>query len=409
MDHDQSMRVIGLISGTSYDGIDVAAAELWFDGDALNARLLGHTTVEYEPAIRDAIGAVLPPHSITVAQVAALDTGIGQAFARAAVHAIDRFCGGSADLVVSHGQTVFHWLQEGRALGSLQIGQPAWIAERSGLPVVSDLRNRDIAAGGQGAPLVAMFDMLLLAGLAGRPAALNIGGIANLTVVPTDGQPLAYDTGPGNALIDAAVLHYSDGHATYDLDGARAAAGRVHDGLLKHLLDDAYYRRTGPKSTGKEHFHLDYLLDAVRAAGVLRSEDVIATVTELTAATIAAECRRHRVSVVIVSGGGADNPVLMRSLASAIGSVPLLRSDEVGVPAAAKEAMAFAVLGFLTVHGVDGTMPACTGATRPVLLGTITPGRSPLVLPPPAAAPRCLTISPVRRAVGHPSGGSGGG
>ena len=397
MEGPQPMRVIGLISGTSYDGIDAAAVELWLDGNLLYARLLGHMVVEYEPELHRAIGAVLPPHPITVADVGKLDTMLGQAFARVAVEAVKRFCAGTAHLVVSHGQTVFHWLEDGRACGSLQIGQSAWIAEWSGLPVVSDLRNRDIAAGGQGAPLVSIFDTLLLAGGDGRPAALNIGGIANLTIVPPDGPAVAFDTGPGNALIDAAVLHYSNGRSAYDAGGKWAAAGRVHDGLLKRLLDDDYYRRTGPKSTGKEQFHLGYLLKAVGATGDISPEDVVATVTELTAATIALECRRHQISELLVSGGGANNPVLMRTLVQALGSVPVYRSDDLGVPSEAKEAIAFAVLGFLTVHGIDGTIISCTGARRPVLLGRITPGRSPLTLPAPASAPRRLAICDARR------------
>jgi anhydro-N-acetylmuramic acid kinase len=386
------MRVIGLISGTSYDGIDVAAVELQVDDAVLNARLLGHTTIEYESAVRDAIGTILPPHSCTSAEVARLDTLIGQAFADAAIEGIRRFCAGTADLVVSHGQTVFHWLENGIARGSLQIGQPAWIAERTGLPVVADLRNRDIAAGGQGAPLVSMFDVLLLDGHDRRAAALNIGGIANVTIVPFDGPPVAFDTGPGNALIDAAVRHYSGGRSTYDAEGGWAAAGRVHDGLLKHLLDDEYYRRAGPKSTGKEKFHLDYLLDAVRAVGGVPPEDVVTTVTELTAVTIAMECRKQRVSEIVVSGGGADNPVLMQFLARNLNGVLIRRSDDLGVPTRAKEAMAFAVLGFLTVHNVNATVPSCTGARRSVLLGSVTPGAELLTLQPLRTAPRRLAV-----------------
>ncbi len=341
------MRIIGLISGTSYDGIDVAAVELALEGDVLTMRLLGSSVVEYDPALHEAIGAVLPPNQITVADVAKLDTALGQAFARAAAIAVDRYCAGRAHLVVLHGQTVYHWLEGGQALGSLQIGEPAWIAELCGLPVVSGLRTRDIAAGGQGAPLVGTVDALLLSGRSGTPAALNIGSIANLTVVPSDGPVLAFDTGPGNALIDAAVLHYSGGESAYDADGAWASAGQVHAGLFNHLLGDEYYKGTGPKSTGKEYFNLEYLLAAVSKFGEMRAQDVIATVTELTAATIAASCRHHRVTEIVISGGGADNPVLMRSLTAALGSMPVYRSDDLGIPAEAKEAIAFAVLGFL--------------------------------------------------------------
>lgn len=381
-----------MISGTSYDGIDVAAVELALEKDVLTLRLLGSSVVEYDPVLHDAIGAVLPPHQITIADVAKLDTALGRAFAQAAALAVDQYCGGRADLVVSHGQTVYHWLEGGQALGSLQIGEPAWIAELCGLPVVSGLRTRDIAAGGQGAPLVGTVDALLLSGRSGTPAALNIGGIANITIVPTDGPVLAFDTGPGNALIDAAVLHYSDGESAYDADGAWAATGKVHTGLLNHLLADDYYQETGPKSTGKEYFHLPYLLSALEEFSEIPAEDVIATVTELTVATIAASCRAHRVTEIAISGGGADNPILMRSLTEAIGDVPIYRSDNLGIPAEAKEAVAFAVLGFLTFNGIEGTIPTCTGAKRSTLIGNITPGSSPLILPEPSASPLRMEV-----------------
>jgi anhydro-N-acetylmuramic acid kinase len=386
------VRIIGLNSGTSYDGIDVAAVDLALEGDVLTLRLLGSSVVEYDPALRDAIGAVLWPNQITVADVAKLDTALGQAFARAAAAAVDRYCAGRAHLVVSHGQTVYHWLEGGQALGSLQIGEPAWIAELCGLPVVSGLRTRDIAAAGQGAPLVGTFDALLLSGRSGTPAALNIGGIANLTVVPSNGPVLAFDTGPGNALIDAAVLHFSNGESAYDADGAWALAGQVHHGLLNHLLSDEYYKETGPKSTGKEYFHLQYLLTAVEKFPGIRAEDVIATATELTAATIAASSRDHQVTEIVISGGGADNPVLMRSLTGALGAVPIYRSDVLGIPAEAKEAVAFAVLGFLTFNGIEGTIPTCTGAKRATLIGNITPGESPLILPEPSTSPLRIVI-----------------
>jgi anhydro-N-acetylmuramic acid kinase len=287
--------------------------------------------------------------------------------------------------VVSHGQTVFHWVEDGRVLGTLQLGSPAWIAELTGLPVVSDLRSRDVAAGGQGAPLVSFVDALLLERGAAPVAALNLGGIANLTVVPPAGagEPYAFDAGPANALIDAAVRLVTGGSETMDRDGRRAAAGSVREDLLARLLDDPYYERPPPKSTGRERFDLGYLLRAVGTPAAADGDDLVATVTAHAAEVVARACRRYRVADVFVSGGGSRNPALMGELVARAPAVRFGRSAELGLPEGAKEAYAFAVLGFLTFHGVPATLPSCTGARRAVLLGSITPGAEPLRLPPP--------------------------
>ncbi|WP_217144529.1 anhydro-N-acetylmuramic acid kinase [Streptomyces sp. AC627_RSS907] len=388
------MRVIGLMSGTSHDAIEAGAADLVLRGDALVMRPLGHLSVPYPDDLRDLIAASLPPSATTARTIAVLDTGIGQAFAYAAVRAVRELCGGSADLVVSHGQTLYHWVEDGTVRGTLQLGQPAWIAEATGLPVVSDLRSRDVAAGGQGAPLVAMTDVLALGTLPGTPAALNLGGIANLTVVAPGANPLAFDTGPANALMDAAVRHFTGGASQYDEGGRRAAGGRVDPALLRVLLDDPYYRRPAPKSTGKERFHLPYLQEALAVAPVPGPDDVLATLARLTAVTVADACRAHEVTRLIVSGGGAHNPVLMDMLAEELPGVPLTSSDALGLPPDAKESLAFALLGFLSVNGLPGAVPSGTGARRASLLGTITPGLTPLRLPEPAArAPRVLRVT----------------
>jgi anhydro-N-acetylmuramic acid kinase len=229
-------RVIGLMSGTSCDGIDAAACDLRLDGDTLVLRPLGMVTEHYDDELRAGLATAFPPSRTTVRDVCRLDTGIGQAFARAARRANDELCGGRAELAVSHGQTVYHWVDGGRVHGTLQLGQPAWIAEAAGLPVVTGLRTRDVAAGGQGAPLVSLVDALWLAGRPGRPVALNLGGIANVTVLGDRGVPLAFDTGPANALLDAAVTHRTGGRRTYDADGELAARGRVDEELLRALL-----------------------------------------------------------------------------------------------------------------------------------------------------------------------------
>ncbi|MFJ3304189.1 anhydro-N-acetylmuramic acid kinase [Streptomyces sp. NPDC086549] len=372
------MLVIGLMSGTSYDAVDAAAAELRLDGDALVLKPLGTVSEPYDGALRELLAAALPPAAVPLAQVCRLDTRIGQAFAAAAVRADRELCDGRAELVASHGQTVYHWADGGRVHGTLQLGQPAWIAEATGLPVVADFRPRDVAAGGQGAPLVSLVDLLWLRGRAGTPVALNIGGIANLTA--PDGT--AFDTGPGCALTDAAAWEFSGGRLAYDADGALAARGRVHGPLLDRLLAEPYYARPAPKTTGKELFHSGYL----RAAGVdgLPAEDVLATLTELTARTVADAVRSVGATEVVASGGGTRNPALMAMLRHRLPGVAVRVSDALGLPSQAKEAYAFAVLGFLTAHGLAGTEPVSTGARHPSILGSVTPGRDGLRLPPPA-------------------------
>jgi anhydro-N-acetylmuramic acid kinase len=327
-------------------------------------------------------------------EVCRLDTAVGQEFAAAAERARQRHPG--AALVVAHGQTMFHWVrQDGHVGGTLQIGRPAWIAERCGLPVVSDLRSADVAAGGQGAPLVSLFDVLLLETDAGEPrAALNLGGIANLTVVGPSEAPIAYDAGPANALIDAAIVAVTGGTETFDRDGVRAARGTVDEALLTLLLDDFYLAQPPPKTTGKERYHHAFTEDALDHLGRdLAPDDLVATLTAHAAEVAAAECRRHGVAEVIASGGGTDNPTLMKALADRLAPARLRTIDGLGIPSAAKEAYAFAALGFLTWHGLPGNVASCTGARHPAVLGTITPGPAPLRMP--AATPK----PPVRLSV----------
>jgi anhydro-N-acetylmuramic acid kinase len=372
------------MSGTSYDAIDAAAADIVLKDGTLAVTPLGMIGERYDEALRAALAGALPPAATTLAQVCRLDTGIGQAFAEAAVRADRQLCCGKAELIASHGQTVYHWAEDGRVHGTLQLGQPAWIAEATGCPVVSDFRPRDVAAGGQGAPLVSLVDVLWLRGRPGVPVALNLGGIASVTVAGASGDPVAFDTGPANALIDAAVVEVTRGRAAYDEDGALAAAGRVHAPLLERLLSEPYYRLPPPKTTGKELFHAVRLRAALSGFEALAPEDVVATLTRLTARTVADAVRPLGATEVVASGGGTRNPALMAALRAELAGTPLRTSDELGVPAAAKEAYAFAVLGFLTVHGLVGTVPACTGARGARVLGSLTPGNRPLRLAPPS-------------------------
>ncbi|NUR49356.1 MAG: anhydro-N-acetylmuramic acid kinase [Hamadaea sp.] len=369
------MRVLGLSSGTSYDGIDAALVDFEADGDTLTARLMATSLSPYTERTRAAIQAALPPNQVDLGAVCRLDTWIGQEFAEAAA----AYAETGPELVCSHGQTLYHWVDNGQTRGTLQLGQPAWIAERTGLPVIADVRARDVAAGGQGAPLVAILDYLLLSG---RPdaGALNIGGIANLTV---PGRGLAYDTGPGNALIDA-VARQATGRA-YDEDGELARSGRVLPGLLGDLLQDPYYARRPPKSTGKELFHPGYL-------GTVEADptDLLATVTELTAVTIAAEIAEHGLATVVVSGGGVRNGYLMERLTEVAQPAVLTTSAALGVPAESKEALLFALIGWLTAHGLAGSIATCTGARTASVLGSVT---GPLE-PRTATMPARLIVQP---------------
>ncbi len=288
------MRALGMISGTSHDGIDVAVCDFRMEADTLVGRVELLDAVPYSPAVRAAIVEVLPPAATTVAAVTRLDTLIGREFATAATTAIERHTAhghGPVDLVCSHGQTVFHWVEGGIAEGTLQLGQPSWIAEATGLPVVSDVRSADLAAGGQGAPLVPLLDTLVLEPFVsqGRTvAALNLGGISNVTVCAPGVDPIAWDIGSANALIDAAVSSDGSTDLSFDRDGALARAGTVVPGLLDVLLGEPYYRSPAPKSTGKELFHAAYVEAAVaRHGATVPLADLVATLVELTARTVA--------------------------------------------------------------------------------------------------------------------------
>jgi anhydro-N-acetylmuramic acid kinase len=379
------VKVLGMISGTSHDGIDAAVVDFNLQDGLLSGVVLDAATTPYDPGLREHLRRTLPPAELRFADVCELDTLIGQAFASAAATAIART--GPVDLICSHGQTVFHWVDGEHALGTLQLGQPAWIAERTGTPVVADLRIRDITAGGQGAPLVSQMDVLLLSALPGNPAALNLGGIANMTLLRGPRGPLAYDIGPANTLMDAAMIAFSGGALGYDDDGRLAATGRIDDALLADLLREPYYALPVPRTTGKELFNAAYLEAALGRHARLRIEDVLATVTALTAETVATEVRRHGVDTLVASGGGCDNPTLMAMLVGRLPGVAVRLSTEFGAPTSAKEAIAFALIGWHTAHGLPAVVPSCTGARVARILGTIVPGTGPLRLPDPIDQP----------------------
>lgn len=379
------MIILGLMSGTSLDAIDVAAARFTRDGNTLHLDKLGAIECPWPTDTRRRLLAALPPAGTTLGEICALDVLAGEAFAQAALTGL-RTLAPDAALVCSHGQTVFHWIEGGRARGTLQIGQPALIAEATGLPVISDLRARDIASGGQGAPLAGTLDALWLAGPGGPRAALNLGGIANITVV-AGGTVSAWDTGPASCLMDVAAQQVAG--LPCDQDGALARAGSVRQDALDRLLAEPYYARPAPKSTGRELFHTGYVAERLAGLPLLSGPDLLATLTELTARTVAQACRDAGVREVVASGGGVRNPALMDALRRALHPAMLVTSDERGMPADAKEAYLFALLGWLSWHGLPGAV-ATGGAPR--VLGRVLPGAGPLRMPAPGGPVTRLVV-----------------
>jgi anhydro-N-acetylmuramic acid kinase len=385
------MRVLGLSSGTSLDAIDAALVGLHVEQGTMRLSVIDCTEWPWPAPLRAQLrhladpAVSVPPREVALASMAA-----GEAFATAASSAV-RAAGllpEDVAVIASHGQTIHHAIDDdGRALASLQVGEAAVIAERTRRTVVADFRPRDIAAGGQGAPLVGFLDALLFAESERPVAAVNIGGIANVTLVPA-GAPLeavAWDTGPGNTLIDALARRLL--RRACDEGGAVAATGALHEDLLAELLAHEYYARRPPKSTGRELFG-----EAAAAALTKRGRtsampdaDLLATVTELTARTIAIGIRDAGgawPAVLHVGGGGVRNTTLMRALDAALSreaphgaAPPAIRMvDAAGIPAAAKEAICFAVLGHEALHGRPNTLPGATGARRAAVLGAIWPG-----------------------------------
>ncbi len=380
--------IVGLMTGTSADAVDAVLVR--FSGLGLEARheIVAYRETPFEPALRREVLEVAAAAELAPERLMRLDAALGECFAAAVLELLAgaRVDRGRIDAVGSHGQTVRHIPRhrgDGQAL-TLQLGSAALLAEHSGLTVVSDFRTRDTAAGGEGAPLVPLADWWLFRSPDEARALLNLGGMANVTWLARGGSlsdVLAFDTGPGNAVLDALMSLRSGGRETHDPDGAVAARGRVNEALLAELLEDPFFALPPPRSTGREHFGDGYavqLLDLGRSLG-LSEEDVLATAVELTAASVAAGLQgfivpRGRPDAVYVSGGGVRNRTLMRALERRIAGVSLQPLAVLGVPPEAKEALAFAFLAHQTLCGLAGNVPSATGAAHPVVLGHITPG-----------------------------------
>ena len=368
---------VGLMSGTSLDGISAAVARFTPIGaDAFDVELLGFYVHEYAPAQRDRLLAAMRDGSAREYCRLAVDFGGWLADAAVAVLAEAGVARADVRAIGSHGQTLWH--EPGHS--TWQLDAPAVIAERTGLAVVSDFRVRDVAAGGQGAPLVPIADALLFGG--GRWRALqNIGGIGNVTVVPPDGtlaSVRAFDTGPGVGVLDA-VVRALDPALRYDRDGLIAARGRVLQPVIDHLLADAYFAAEPPKSTGRELFDAAYVqrfIAQCRTEGDVSDADIIATATAFTAATIADAYRRfipEPITEALVSGGGAKNPVLLSMVRAAVAPLDVVTFDARYFDGEAKEAVAFALLAHLYLEGIPGNVTTATGARGRRVLGMLTP------------------------------------
>jgi anhydro-N-acetylmuramic acid kinase len=388
------MKVIGMISGTSFDGIDAGCFDITVTDGVMSAKLIGFESYEYKKDVHELIAKAMPPQTTDLESICILDTYIGQEFARAAVD-LSKNLGITADLIVSHGQTVFHWIdQSHKARGTLQIGEPTWIAEATGVTVLSNIRSRDVVVGGHGAPLVSILDQLLLGSHDEPVAALNLGGISNVTVTGKGLTPVAYDIGPANGLLDAAISAFTGGASHYDEDGKLAASGTVDSAILKKLLEEPYYALAAPKSTGKELFHLPYITAHFGEVSSWKIEDVMATLLALTVETVALDVEKYKVSQLFVAGGGSANPEMMKALTQRLAPCEVLSMASLGVDPRQKEALAFAIMGYLSAYGQPGSIPSCTGASKATILGSFTPGSGPLQMPAPlATAPTKLVIA----------------
>jgi anhydro-N-acetylmuramic acid kinase len=400
-----SILVLGMMSGTSADGIDVALAGISGAPPNLNAKLLGHTSVKFPPALRKEILSVGEQHPITAGALSQLNFRLGELFADAALAACRKFrvSPKRIALIGSHGQTIFHQGKPVNYLGhptasTLQIGEPAIVAARTGITTVGDFRPADIALGGQGAPLVPYADYLLYRHLKLGRVSLNLGGIANITVIPDAAKPhqvFAFDTGPANMLIDALVSQFTRGRLRFDKNAQLAALGRSNPALLDELLRDPYLKLAPPKSTGREYYGHAYLEKILSLGRRHRAKpnDLIRAATIFTALSVVDALNRFvlpktKIHQLIVSGGGAHNPLILAQLSAALGkqvgkghvgarfsaSLPIevFPSSRLGIPEDAKEAFAFALLAYETFHQRPANITSATGARGPAILGKIS-------------------------------------
>jgi anhydro-N-acetylmuramic acid kinase len=376
--------VAGIMSGTSADGIDVALAHITGKGFNLHIELLSHEHFSYPKAVRQAVLQAMNAVRASVPDLSRLNFLLGELYARA-VRQAQQSGKNKIELIGCHGQTIYHQGEAESYFGkkitcTWQTGEAAVIADRVGVPVVSDFRPADMAAGGKGAPLVPFLDYVLLRDRRAGRIAQNLGGIANLTAIPANAKPedvIAFDTGPGNMVMDQLMQLLL--HRSYDRNGDIARRGNVLQPVLKEALRNPFFRQKPPKTAGREEFGREYANRFLARCGKARKEDIIATATALTVASIAEALKKFVISKnkyrdYIISGGGADNRTLIAMLTAEVSNLglKLSRIDNFGIPSQAKEALAFAVLAYQTWHRQPSNIPPATGASRPAVLGKIT-------------------------------------
>ncbi|MGC1107711.1 MAG: anhydro-N-acetylmuramic acid kinase, partial [Candidatus Acidiferrales bacterium] len=385
----RGMLALGMMSGTSADGIDVALVRISGSPSSPRAYLVNFSAFPYPPAVRAAVLRLANGAATSTREISQLNFRLGALFAHAALRACNRFrvSPHRISLIGSHGQTIYHQGAATPFLGApvastLQIAEPAVIAERTGIATIADFRPADIAAGGQGAPLVPFVDYLLYRHARVGRIALNIGGIANLTVIPAAAQPrdlFAFDTGPGNMIIDALAAHFTRGRLRFDRNAQLARRGHLVPSLLNQLLAHPFFRKSPPKTAGREEFGADYTARLITLAKRRRipPTDLLHTATAFTAASIAQACetfvfpRARKIDELILAGGGARNPLLIAYLVAFLPSLKIIPADAFGVPADAKEAFAFAVLAYAAWHEHANNLRSATGARHPAILGKI--------------------------------------
>jgi len=384
----KAMLVLGMMSGTSADGIDVALARISGAPPNLSAKLIGHASVRFPGQLRKEILRVGEQLPISAGALSQLNFRLGVLFADAALAACRKFrvARGRISLIGSHGQTIFHQGWPVPCFGSptastLQIGEPSVIAARTGIATIGDFRPADMALGGQGAPLVPYVDYLLYRHVRLGRVSLNLGGIANITVLPRAAKPqqvFAFDTGPANMLIDALVLHFTR-RQRFDKSARLAAQGRSNPALLDEFLRDPYLKLVPPKTTGREYYGHTYLkkILALGRRHHAKPNDLIRAATIFTALSVVDALNRfilkkEKIDQLIVSGGGAHNPLILAQLSAALPGIEVLPSSRLGVPEDAKEAFAFALLAYETFHQRPSNLPSATGARGPAILGKIS-------------------------------------
>jgi anhydro-N-acetylmuramic acid kinase len=388
------MLVMGLMSGTSADGIEAAIVRISGTPPAILAKLESHHHVPFGPHVREQVLRLANGGPTSTAEISRLDFVLGEEFARAAI-AASRSSGiglEKINLIGSHGQTIFHQGAPARIVGAwrvastLQIGESSIIAERTGVPTIANFRSADIAAGGNGAPLVPFVDYLLYRDAKRGRVALNIGGIANVTVIPAGAAPedvFAFDTGPGNMIVDALIQGMTHGRAKYDRGAKIALSGRTVSELLSRMMREPYLRKRPPKTAGREQFGQAYVERLINWGRKHHASpaDLARTATVFASLSIADAFRRlilprAIIHELIVSGGGAKNPLMMAQLAASVPGIEIIHSSQLGVATDAKEAFAFAILAYEAYHGRPNNLPSATGARHSVVMGKLTYGRA---------------------------------